>query len=328
MDLQDANLSILRINDLGWLVLSSGTRVMWKSVEIRSLLTAGATLNRSETLYSPNLKYALALFDTGIKISTMQGHMHWSQSGLGLSDCQSLKLLDTIPAQLEIKDSQGRIIWNARPKKAESHYRYGVATSFSLQDDGSAALWWNRERWWTTSGAHEKYDAPSLGHTLHAGQILLAGDSLVSNNGAYRCTYRYDGSLAITNPSNSVIWSSKTEGRSTGQVTQQRDGNLVIMDRNDRVIFSGTGGYPERYYLETILQDDGELVTMVCGWKIWGSKEFKVHNVRGPDGLPFVFQEGASDRSHFTPAPMRPDWIDKAGPCPSCGARYCTRVHW
>lgn len=51
---------------------------------------------------------------------------------------------------------------------------------------------------------------------------MLAGDVLRSPNGEYKCTYREDGNLVVTETkSGAAIWESQTAGNGSGRVTQK-----------------------------------------------------------------------------------------------------------
>ncbi|WP_285726949.1 hypothetical protein [Geothrix rubra] len=122
----------------------------------------------------------------------------------------------------------------------------------------------------TTSPGYPWGPIPTLpGDTLLENQSLGVGQSLVSQNGAYRVLLQGDGNLVVYNGNLTVAyWDSATSGYwigSSGRLTMQSDGNLVIYNSNNYPywdIGQNTHFQPAMgrygYYLK--IQNDGNLV--------------------------------------------------------------------
>jgi subtilase family serine protease len=95
--------------------------------------------------------------------------------------------------------------------------------------------------------------------TLQAGQVLKAGQSLVSPNGQYTLDMQTDGNLVVYG-NGCVIWNSGTEGTGTANyLTMQTDGNLVVYTSAGKAVWnSGTEGTGSANYL--YMQNDGNLI--------------------------------------------------------------------
>jgi hypothetical protein len=105
----------------------------------------------------------------------------------------------------------------------------------------------------------------SGGSELKAGQVLQAGQDLVSPNGQYTLTMQTSGNVVVSG-NNCVIWSSGTSG--TGNyLTMQTDGNLVIYSSAGKALWSsGTKGTVSANYLS--LQNDGNTIVYTSTGKI------------------------------------------------------------
>lgn len=91
-------------------------------------------------------------------------------------------------------------------------------------------------------------------------------DTLVSRNGMFRFVNQTDGDLCIYKQNGGVEWASGTQGKGSGNVYMQRDGNLVLYNTYgdvsspgapmwaSKMCGRGTGPY------KLIMQDDGNLV--------------------------------------------------------------------
>jgi hypothetical protein len=99
---------------------------------------------------------------------------------------------------------------------------------------------------------------PANGNILESGQVLLVNESLTSTDGRFTLVYQADGNLVLYQGMSSALWSSKTSGKSVGQVAMQGDGNLVIYDAAQQPVwFSSTAGNPGA---SLRVQDDGNAV--------------------------------------------------------------------
>ncbi len=93
--------------------------------------------------------------------------------------------------------------------------------------------------------------------TLLPNESLKAGESIISGDGSVSLIYQNDGNLVLYSQGK-ALWSSLTPGTSPGQAVMQGDGNFVVYDSNQRVVFtSKTDGYSGA---RLIVQSDGNLV--------------------------------------------------------------------
>ncbi|HSW85459.1 MAG TPA: CAP domain-containing protein [Candidatus Saccharimonadales bacterium] len=111
------------------------------------------------------------------------------------------------------------------------------------------------------------YWHPQPSNILYAHQLLYPNQSLTSNG--YRLTYQSDGNLVEYNSSGVAVWSTKTNGRSTGNLKMQDDGNLVLYNDYGGILWStGTNGTGGSNYL--VIQPDSNIVVYTSsGVPVW-----------------------------------------------------------
>lgn len=74
----------------------------------------------------------------------------------------------------------------------------------------------------------------------------------------YALAFTLEGNLELRNPSQKLLWESKTRDRGAKIVSMQTDGNLVIYDSAGKALWSThTMGYPGAFLS---VQDDGNMV--------------------------------------------------------------------
>jgi hypothetical protein len=66
-----------------------------------------------------------------------------------------------------------------------------------------------------------------VGDRLHNGEKLEVGQSLTSENGAYKLTLQDDGDLVLYSGVDAV-WSTETNGQKVLRAEVQTDGNFVL----------------------------------------------------------------------------------------------------
>jgi hypothetical protein len=108
-------------------------------------------------------------------------------------------------------------------------------------------------------------------YQLQSGEKLSAGKSLYSPNGRFRLTMQRDGNLVIYDRDGHSLWASNTA--KTGRANYlmlQSDGNLVLYRRDEKPLkASGTVGQGSQ---DLNMQDDGNLVLYASGERpIWAS---------------------------------------------------------
>jgi hypothetical protein len=94
---------------------------------------------------------------------------------------------------------------------------------------------------------------------LSAGESLQPGEKLISSKGIFRLEYQTDGNLVISKNS-TPIWASNTKCQPAGVFRFQDDGNLVIYDIKNTVLWASNTGGPQYLGSKLIMQDDGNLV--------------------------------------------------------------------
>jgi hypothetical protein len=104
---------------------------------------------------------------------------------------------------------------------------------------------------------------------LVGGRDLHVEEPVNSADGRFGMKYQVDGNFVLYfGPQ--PLWASGTQGTSTGRVSMQTDGNLVVYDGGGVPRWwSGTNGNPGSYLL---VQNDGNAVIYnACGNPIWAT---------------------------------------------------------
>jgi nucleoid-associated protein YgaU len=107
-----------------------------------------------------------------------------------------------------------------------------------------------------------------MGDTLQKGEKLEVGQSLTSNNGAYRLVLQEDGNLVLYTGEQSV-WATGTNGQSVQRAEVQDDGNFVLYTADKPVWASQTAGAGD---VRLVLQDDRNLVLYGSDGAKWSSE--------------------------------------------------------
>lgn len=106
-----------------------------------------------------------------------------------------------------------------------------------------------------------------MADTLNKGQKLEVGQSLTSNNGAYKVTLQDDGNLVLY-AGEQAVWSTETNGKSVQRAELQDDGNFVLYASDGAVWASQTAGASD---VRLVLQDDRNLVLYASDGAKWSS---------------------------------------------------------
>lgn len=99
--------------------------------------------------------------------------------------------------------------------------------------------------------------------TLSAGEVLTAGQSLVSTNGAFRAVVQGDGNVVVYGQQGPRWWTGTT-GRGA-KLVMQKDGNVVLYADGGARWWTGTSGADGRL----VMQSDGNLVLYVGQQPRW-----------------------------------------------------------
>lgn len=95
-----------------------------------------------------------------------------------------------------------------------------------------------------------------MSDTLTAGQKLVRGESITSNNGAYSLTLQSDGNLVLS-ARGQALWASSTDGQDVVRAEVQPDGNFVLYTSEKPVWHTNTKG---KKNVRLVVQDDRNLV--------------------------------------------------------------------
>jgi hypothetical protein len=112
-----------------------------------------------------------------------------------------------------------------------------------------------------------------FGDTLHGGQGLGAGQTLLSSDRRFAAEMQSDGNFVVYKPGRVAIWSSKTNGKGGVRLEMQGDGNLVVYNAARKPLWaSGTNG---KGAVRAVMQSDGNLVLYTSNLKaIWASNTY------------------------------------------------------
>jgi hypothetical protein len=119
--------------------------------------------------------------------------------------------------------------------------------------------------------------APTASDRLQAGQGLVRGQSLRSQNGWYSLIMQGDGNLVLYAPGGRALWATYRTG---GFVQLQPDGNFVEYDHLVRPVWS-TGTFGSNRWL--VVQDDGNVVIYAGTNAVWATNT--AQPPPGPDHL-------------------------------------------
>jgi len=106
-----------------------------------------------------------------------------------------------------------------------------------------------------------------MSDTLTAGQKLVRGESLASNNGAYTLTLQDDGNLVLASRGQ-ALWSTSTDGQDVVRAEVQGDGNFVLYTADKPVWHTDTKG---KKNVKLVLQDDRNLVLYAGDGPAWST---------------------------------------------------------
>lgn len=106
-----------------------------------------------------------------------------------------------------------------------------------------------------------------MADTLNKGEKLEVGQSLTSNNGAYKVILQDDGNLVLY-AGDDAVWSTETNGKGAQRAELQDDGNFVLSSADGPVWASQTAGASD---VRLVLQNDRNLVLYAADGAKWSS---------------------------------------------------------
>jgi hypothetical protein len=210
--------------------------------------------------------------DGNLVVQDASGKPIWASGseGTGVNRQFSLQLRDDGNLVLVDTTQGGEVIWSKNTGKLAKP-EPNVATAASA----TAAV-----RTVVDAGTPPAAPSAASPTALLEGGTLGARQRLTSQNGAYFAEFQADGNLAVYNgtPGRSarLIWSSGTRVSGIGgQVSIQRDGNLVIKTARGQTAWStGTGSEGVDRAFTLNIQNDGNLVLQDArqgGEVLWSS---------------------------------------------------------
>jgi len=112
--------------------------------------------------------------------------------------------------------------------------------------------------------------------------------NMLAHNGLYSCSMLRNGNFVVYSQGGTVLWETKTASQGTGpyRLTLQSDGNLVLLDKTDKALWSsGTSG---KGGVKLIMQGDGNLVLFSSTMSIiWSSNTHQSTDVSANLNLGF-----------------------------------------
>jgi LysM domain len=136
-----------------------------------------------------------------------------------------------------------------------------------------------------------------MSDTLTAGQKLVRGESLVSNNGAYTLTLQDDGNLVLASRG-TPLWASSTSGQDVVRAEVQSDGNFVLYTADKPIWHSDTKG---KKNVRLVLQDDRNLVLYAADGPAWSTK---TETDGPPPPAPEAAEEPAAEKAEAVAEPV------------------------
>ncbi|XP_034052658.1 mannose-specific lectin-like [Gymnodraco acuticeps] len=100
---------------------------------------------------------------------------------------------------------------------------------------------------------------------------LHKGDSLVSNNGAFKAVFQEDGNFVAYGWK--PVWASDTCGTKAFRLVMQSDCNLVIYDKGGKPLWDAKSNRPNPGICRLQLTDEGELVVSSDAERVWASSK-------------------------------------------------------
>jgi len=159
-----------------------------------------------------------------------------------------------------IYTAAGKAVW------AAGTYGTGESNHLYLTGDGNIVIG-------TVSGSNVWQSGTGSGEsTLFTGEVLHAGESITSGNGAYSLTMQTDGNLVLYASSGKAMWDSSSSYGSGSQDTlvMQPDGNLVIYTAAGKAVWDA-GTYGTGATAMTVAGAGVVSVSTVLGQPVWES---------------------------------------------------------
>ena len=228
-------------------------------------LLPGQGLQPNGSIKSADGRFTLILQTDGNLVLYGPAHQPmWASGTQGHSSVWSAIMQSD--GNLVVYDAHSKPLWasgtNGKP-----------GASLVAQNDGNLVVYdtANHALWASNTQVPASHPGPTAGDRLRAGQALVVGASIKSNNGQFHLILQADGNLVAYDKYNVAIWASHTNGHSGAwELVMQGDGNLVMYDVKQHAFWAtntnGKGG------VVIIMQDDGNVVVYnAANHPLWAS---------------------------------------------------------
>ena len=245
-----------------------------KAIAQPGRLTPGEVLGPNGSITAPNGAVQFVLQSDGnLVIYAEGGRVLWSSGTMGRGGTQLVMQADS---NLVLYTATLQPVWASATRSAD-------AAILVLQSDGNLVMYGAAgARWATYSDAT----------VLRPGQVLRAGQSLVSLDGRWRIVVQGDGNL-VTYQGNVAAWASGTQGLRGPVLVLQNDGNFVLYGSDGRYAWATmtwtaaiaqmeqAGGFYLRTAQNTIAWTDGSgNARLSLGWTLYPGQ-----GITSPSGL-------------------------------------------
>jgi hypothetical protein len=106
-------------------------------------------------------------------------------------------------------------------------------------------------------------------HGLRPGEHLVPGESRTSVDGRFTLSYQQDGNLVLYRNGTTVVWQTRSSGRTAGRADMQLDGNFVVYDAAGQIVWkSNTSGSSGAFL---VVQSDGNVVIYIGRHPVWAT---------------------------------------------------------
>jgi hypothetical protein len=215
------------------------------------LLTDEGLLPNQNVTSSDNRFSMVMQTDGNLVLRGPQNQPMWSSGTEGNTDVFDVVMQGD--GNLVVYDNRSNPLW-------ASVTPGNPGATFIVYSDGNAVVYGtnNETLWATHTVVPPEPDGPTSRSQLLAGQGLVPGDSLDSQDGNWKLDMQADGNLVFYGPNNKATWASNTAGHSSvWDLVMQSDGNLVVFDASGNSLWaSDTSGNPNA----TLEVEDGAFV--------------------------------------------------------------------
>lgn len=174
------------------------------------------------------------------------------------------------------QDDGNLVVYNAYNKPVYSTNTSNRGETIRIQDDGNLVIYGsnNRDVWSSIADRAQHGGVSSQNNTVFQRSYrFAAGEKLYSGNRDYYLIFQSDGNLVVYDRNNQVLWDAKTSNRGS-RAEFQNDGNLVVYNRKGQPLFATNTS--DKNARTLVMQNDGNLVVYDAGNNaLWGSDQSK-----------------------------------------------------